>query len=124
MKLFDELNDDNFILFASRYYENPQCSSLDEFHEDLSRFRYVKRLVNKYIKGEELRERLILNHIIIIFNSFGVGPSKKMIWHKFKTPQERAIIKPFLVYMNYMKSDEMISVSLDTHVVQRLRSLQ
>ena len=62
---FDELNDDNFLLFAIKYYDNPQCSTKDDFYEDLKRFKYIKRLLKKYIKTGELKTHLLLNHIII-----------------------------------------------------------
>ena len=75
MQLFDEINDDNLLIFASRHYYNPKCIDVEEFYEDLNRFKYVKRLVNRYIESERLADRLILNHLIIIFNVFGVEAS-------------------------------------------------
>ena len=68
MQLFDEINDDNLLIFASRHYYNPKCIDVEEFYEDLNRFKYVKRLVNRYIESERLADRLILNHLIIIFH--------------------------------------------------------
>jgi len=82
MKLFESLTEDNFLLFAARNYYNPTCIDADEFHEDLKRFKYVKRLVNRYIDNQILSERLILNHLIVIFNVFDVGPGLKMLEHR------------------------------------------
>ena len=66
---FDELDDLNIALFAAKFYENPEVSSIDEFHEDLNRTKYIKRLFRKYKQTGVLRERLVLNHLIIIFLS-------------------------------------------------------
>jgi hypothetical protein len=65
------IDNDNFILFAAKHYENPQCYDSDEFYDDLKRFKYIKRLFGKYEESGELRERLILNHLIILYNVFG-----------------------------------------------------
>ena len=67
---FSILNNNNFILYVSKHYENPQCATMDEFYEDLNRIKYIKRLLRKYIKTGILRERLILNHLIILQNVF------------------------------------------------------
>ena len=76
MNIFEELNEDNFTLFAIRHYDNPQCTSTEEFYEDIRRFRYLKRLLKRYAKSGELRERLILNHLIVLSNLFGVDNVK------------------------------------------------
>ena len=68
---FNRLSEENFIMYAMKMYDNPQCRTLDEFYEDLDRIKYVKRLLYKYINRGVLRERLILNHIIILSNLFG-----------------------------------------------------
>ena len=77
MDIFEELNDENFTLFAIRHYDNPQCTSTEEFYEDIRRFRYLKRLLKRYKKTGELRERLILNHLIVLCNLFGVDNTIK-----------------------------------------------
>ena len=70
---FDELNDDNYVIFAIKHYENPFSSTMEEFEEDLKRFKYIKRLLKKYVVSGELKHHLILNHMIICFNVFGEG---------------------------------------------------
>ena len=77
MELFDELNEENFTLFAIKHYDNPQCTSTEEFYEDIRRFRYLKRLLKRYLNSGELRERLILNHLIVLSNLFGVENTLK-----------------------------------------------
>ena len=71
MMIFDELTEENLFLYAAKHYYNPKFSDIEEFYEDLKRFKYIKRLVNRYLEHDELGERLILNHLIVIFNSFG-----------------------------------------------------
>ena len=65
---FSELNKENFLLFAIKYYENPNTSTQEEFEEDMNRFKYVKRWLKKYHNGDEINSHLLLNHIIVIFN--------------------------------------------------------
>ena len=72
MKIFDELTDKNFKLFAAQQYNNPECTDVEEFKNDLSRFKYLKRLLTRYEEHGELQERLILNHIIVLYNVFGI----------------------------------------------------
>lgn len=68
--LSEKLTDDNFVIFAMRHYDNPQCHSVSEFEEDLKRFLYLKKLLCRYLKDGDFRERLILNHVIILYNVF------------------------------------------------------
>ena len=70
---FKTLTEENFILFAMKNYDNPSCDSVEEFNSDLNRIKYLKRLLRKCETGEEIKERLILNHLIIFFNVFGVS---------------------------------------------------
>ena len=78
------LNNDNYLLFAMKHYENPQCESIDEFHDDLNRTKYLKRLFKKYENNKILKERLILNHIIIFNNVFGVENSARILFFKLE----------------------------------------
>ena len=68
---FDELNESNYILFAIKHYENPHCVTREDFDEDVKRFKYLKRLLKRYLRGGPLRIPLILNHLIILYNVFG-----------------------------------------------------
>ena len=78
MVIIDELTEKNLILFAAQNYRKPNFSDIEEFYEDLKRFKYVKRLVNRYLEHDELAERLILNHIIILCNSFTISGALKI----------------------------------------------
>ena len=65
------LTDDNYVMYAMKHYTNPHCRGVDEFQEDLNRIKYLKRLIRRYISSGELKDRLILNHIIVFYNVFG-----------------------------------------------------
>jgi len=122
MKFFDKLDDSNFELFASRCYDNPQCMSIEEFYHDLQRFKYLKKLLRRYTHNNDLQERLILNHLVVIYNVFGIQNAHKMIEYKIESEYWSAL-KPFLVYLNFIQETDYTNVPLDWDVVQRLRSL-
>ncbi len=79
MKLFETLDDSTILLYAARHYYKPNVIDADEFYDDLKRFMYLKRLLNRYHNTGELSERLILNHLIVIFNVFDIKPSFNML---------------------------------------------
>ena len=96
-----ELSEDTFSLYAIKYYDNPHCKGMSEFHDDLKRFRYLKRLFRKYQAGKGLKERLILNHIIILYNLFGVDATTKMLFFKIER-RYWSQLKSFLYFLNYI----------------------
>lgn len=122
MQLFDDLTEDNFVLFASRYYNNPQCTSIEEFYDDLQRFKYIKKLLKRYEKNGDLQERLILNHLVIIYNVFGIQAANKMMFYKLD-PQHWPAIKTFLIYLSLLKEHELVEIPLDEHIIAVLRKL-
>ncbi len=95
---FDELNEDNHLLFAIKHYENPHASTMEDFEEDLKRFKYIKRLLKKYVVSGELKHHLILNHLIICFNVFGEG-TVPLLFYKIEK-EYWSILKTFLVFLN------------------------
>ena len=122
MNIFEELNDENFTLFAIRHYDNPQCTSTEEFYEDIRRFRYLKRLLRRYQKTGELRERLILNHLIVLNNLFGVENTTRML--EFKLEEEFwTILKTCLLYLGYIDETWKTDIPLDEEVIKRMREL-
>lgn len=94
------LSDETFMLYAAKYYDNPQCTSMEEFEEDLKRFQYLKRLFNRYENTGELKERLILNHIIILFNCFGRNTADMLF---MKLEENHSTLKPFIIKLNFMQ---------------------
>lgn len=117
-----ELNEKNLMLFAAKHYYNPRFSDIEEFNEDLKRFKYVKRLVNRYLEDGQLSERLILNHLIVIFNVFGIEPSVKMLEVKLEERQW-PVIKPFLIFLKYITNDQLTGIEMDQKVVEALRKI-
>lgn len=122
MKLFEELNEANFTLFAARHYYNPKCIDADEFHEDLARFKYVKRLLNKYLDSGQLSERLILNHLIVIFNVFGAGSGLKMLEYRLQQ-KHWPVAKPFLLFLMIIPSYKYDSIEPDQYVEGKLKQI-
>lgn len=92
------LTDKNFLLFASRNYENVQCSSTDEFLSDICRLKYIRKLITRYVESGELKERLILNHIIILNNLFGAEALVRILFLKLEDYMK--YLKPFLILLN------------------------
>tara|TARA_R100001510_G_scaffold15517_1_gene12998 strand:+ start:75 stop:446 length:372 start_codon:yes stop_codon:yes gene_type:complete len=112
---FDELNDDNYVLFAIKHYENPHAATMEDFEEDLKRFKYIKRLLKKYVVSGELKHHLILNHMIICFNVFGEGAIPLFF---YKIDKEYwSLIKTFLQFLN--KIPDFPKTGLDTIPVHK-----
>ncbi len=124
---FSELTDSNYMMYAMKAYENPHCMGLDEFTEDLNRTKYIKRLFRKYQRDDVLRERLILNHIIIFCNVFGVQPGVRMLFHKMEQDLW-SYLKTFLIYLEYIPAhmdmgEDFESITIDDYIAKSLRNL-
>lgn len=128
--MFENLTEENFQLFAMRSYTNPHCTDLLEFQDDLKRIRYVKRLFKKYEETGELRERLVLNHLIVIYNMFESRSATRMLFLKLEGYYE--YLKPFLIFLGYwptelglVSGDRILdaNISLDANVVSKLRAI-
>ena len=126
--MYENLTEENFMLFAAKYYENPHCTDLLEFHDDLKRIRYLKRLFKKYEQTGELKERLILNHLLVLYNVFEHRAMTRIL--VFKLEEQLKYLKPFLIFLNYWRTDignikgkEVIDadISLDDTIVKELR---
>lgn len=122
MKLFDELSEDNFMLYAVRQYYKPNCIDAEEFHNDMKRFMYLKRLFFRYNNTGEVSERLILNHLIVLFNVFDIKPTLKMLEFQIEDKYWPAL-KPFLIFLNYIKNDEYTEIKMDQKVIDKLRKI-
>lgn len=122
-----KLNENNFLVYAMNHYDNPQCHSVQEFEEDLKRFLYLKKLFYRYRNKQELRERLILNHIIVLYNIFG-DSTTNMLFYKIDEDSWQALTT-FLIYLGRMPDKvpehNIISsdIGLDTDVITRLRKI-
>ena len=118
-----KLNKNNLVIYAAKHYYNPTHIDGEEFFDDLKRFKYVKRLVNRYQLNGDLAERLILNHLIVIFNVFGHEAGVEML--ALKLPLEQwPTIKPFLVFLQAIKNEDITGIDMDKYVVSKLRELR
>jgi len=123
----EKLNEANFLIYAMHHYDNTQCYSLVEFEDDLKKFLYLKKLISRYKNNGDLKERLILNHIIVLYNLFGEATTKMLF---YKVDEECwDILVTFLVYLNLMPEhivDYGITLSevvLDERVISTLRKI-
>ena len=122
--LIDELNESNYILFAIKHYENPACMTREDFDEDMKRFKYLKRLLKRYVRGGSLRTHLIINHLIILYNVFGEAATPLLF---FKIDKDLwPVVKTFVVYLGrfpeYPKS-ALHEVPMDDTCLQCLKEL-
>lgn len=125
--LQDKLSESNFLLHAMHHYDNPQCHSIEEFDEDLKRFLYLRKLLSRYKKDGELRERLILNHIIVLYNVFG-DATTDMLFYKIDKECWSSLVT-FLVYLERMPetlpkySINLSDIVLDETIISVLRKI-
>lgn len=117
-----QLSEANFKLFAAKHYNNPRCITVKEFYSDVSRFRYLKNCITKYYLKDVLEERLILNHLIVIGNMFGVKAGVEMLFFKIDKRQH-PILKTFLIFLNYIETNAYPEVPLDQKIVDVLRKI-
>lgn len=123
----DRLNPNNFVLYAMKMYSNPLCTGIDEFKEDISRIKYIKRLLLKYKKTGDLKERLVINHIIILQNVFGAEACARILFYKL--PKDlHPMLKSFLEYLHYLPYEipevDLQSINADhriTKILQRIK---
>jgi len=127
----EKLTDENFLIYAAKHYDNPQCHSTDEFIEDLKRIKYIKKLLTRYAENGELKDRLILNHLIVLNNLFGPEQLCRILYLKMKN--QFSYVKPFLVLLNVLpeklyniKNETFIDTNMilmDEQIIKVLRKL-
>lgn len=118
------LNADNFMMFAMKHYDNPQSVTYDDFQEDMMRFKYLKRLFGRYVKTGVLRNHLILNHLIVLFNVFGDAAIPLLVFKLEK--QYWDVLKTYLLYLNRYPEEgcgTLDFVEIDLYVSKQLRDL-
>jgi hypothetical protein len=130
--MIDDLNDETFLLYAAKSYDKPHIIQ-SEFEEDLKRIKYVKRLLRKYRQTGDFKERLILNHVIILSNVFGIEPTVNMLFYKVD-PEDYPALKTILIFLSYMPKRLSLSfnkytvrqeeILVDLDIANRLRNLQ
>ena len=126
---FDDLNNDNIMMYAMKAYDKPDCI-MSEFKDDMKRFNYLKRLFRRYRKVDELREQLVLNHLVVLYNVFGPEVTSRMLFFKM-SKDDYSALKTYLLFLSIMpekirgiKGHDIISsdIPIDTRVAEVLRT--
>jgi len=115
-----ELNDETFLMFAIKQYDNPGCTGMADLQEDLKRFVYLRRLLTRYQNTGVLNERLIVNHLIVLYNVFDQAATDMLV---YKLRDLLSYIKPFLIFLNRMADDELPDVLMDHTIITKLRGI-
>jgi len=128
---YEKLTNENYLIFCAQHYNSNRYYTTEEFLEDLNRVKYIKKLVTRYIENDDLKERLILNHIIVLNNCFGPTVTCKILYLKMKNQMK--YIKPFLVLLNILPDnihnvgeDTLIytdSIEMDQKIIDKLRKV-
>ena len=128
---FDDLTSENILLYAVKAYDRPNML-MSEFKEDLKRFNYLKRLFRRYRKDGEIRERLVINHLVILYNVFGIEVATRLLFYKM-SKDDYVALKTFLLFLNYMpnvvrgiKGQDIFSsdISVDMKIAEILRQIK
>ena len=116
---FKILTSETIDIFAKRHYDNPADVNSQEFDDDMKRFKYLKRLFRKYDTSKDFKARLIVNHIIILGNVFGIDAATTLLF--FKIDKEHwSMLKTILIFLNYMPENEMIDVKINQEIMREL----
>jgi len=130
--IFDDLTEESFLMFAMREYNNMQCTDIEEFYDDLKKIKYIKRLFNIYKNDGQLKERLILNHLITWYNVFPVQAGTRILFYKIEE-QFWPMLKTFLIFLDRMpdkiesirgKEIKSTDIKLDDGIITRLRTIK
>jgi len=128
---FDDLTNENFMMYAMKAYDRPNCI-LSEFKDDLKRFNYLKRLFQRYRKYDEMREQLVINHLVVLYNVFGPEVATRMLFFKM-SKEDYSALKTYLIFLSIMpdrvkgiKGHDIISseIPVDQKVVDVLRNIK
>ena len=125
---FNELTNENYLMFALLHYDNPHCIDIKEYFEDVRKLKYIKRLFNRYKEDGVMKERLILNHLISFYNVFDTEAATRLLF--FRVGKEyHSLLKTFLVFLNKMpdKINENLyssNIQLDEKIIKILRNLK
>ena len=120
--MYEKITPDNVMMFAIKHYDNPQCEGEREFYDDMKRFKYIKRLLRKHKDTGVLKERLLLNHIIVLNNLFGAEACVTLLLFKIQGEYWETL-KSFLLFLNMIRDDELKNIEEDNNVLEILGKL-
>ena len=107
--MYEKITSHNVVMYAIKNYDNPQCEGEKEFEDDLKRFKYIKRLLRRYYETGVLKERLLLNHLIVLNNVFSMEAAVTLLLYKIQ-PTYWPALKSFLIYLNSISDNELIEI--------------
>jgi hypothetical protein len=116
------LNSENFELFAAKYYENPSCIDAEDFYDDIAKFKYIIRLLRRYRDSGKIQERLVLNHIITIYNVFQLQAATRMLFYRIDEDLW-PVLKTFLVFLNYIPQTQYKDINVDLNIAKILNKI-
>ena len=120
--MYEKITNDNVMMFAIKHYDNPQCEGEKEFYDDMKRFKYIKRLLRKHKDTGVIKERLLLNHIIVLNNLFGAEACVTLLLFKIQGEYWETL-KSFLLFLNMIRDDELKNIKEDNKVLEILGKL-
>ena len=122
--IFSELNDDNFLIFAIKNYENPHAITREDFDKDLNHFKYIKRLLKRYKNTGQLKTHLLLNHFIVLYNIFG-DAATPMLFYKIERDLW-SVMKTFVLFLNRLPETPKCyihDIQVDLYCLQQLNTV-
>ena len=117
--MYEKITPQNVVMYAIKNYDNPQCEGEKEFEDDLKRFKYIKRLLRRYYDTGVLKERLLLNHLIVLNNVFSMEAATTLLLYKIQ-PTYWPALKSFLIFLNSIKPGELEDIQPDLEVLEIL----
>ena len=117
--MYEKITPQNVVMYAIKNYDNPQCEGEKEFEDDLKRFKYIKRLLSRYYDTGILKERLLLNHLIVLNNVFSMEAATTLLLYKIQ-PTYWPALKSFLIFLNSIRENELTEIEHDENVLEIL----
>ena len=117
--MYEKITPQNVVMYAIKNYDNPQCEGEKEFEDDLKRFKYIKRLLSRYYDTGVLKERLLLNHLIVLNNVFSMEAATTLLLYKIQ-PTYWPALKSFLIFLNSIRENELTEIEHDENVLEIL----
>jgi len=117
--MYEKITPQNVVMYAIKNYDNPQCEGEKEFEDDLKRFKYIKRLLRRYYDTGVLKERLLLNHLIVLNNVFSMEAATTLLLYKIQ-PTYWPALKSFLIFLNSISDNELENIEHDNDVLETL----
>ena len=120
--MYEKITNDNWIMYAIKNYDNPECEGEKEFYDDLKKFKYIKRLLRRYYDTGVVKKTLLLNHVILLINVFGTEAAATLLLFKIDKEYWSAL-KSFMLFLNIIRPDELNNIVEDKEILQQLKEI-